>query len=148
MQLYQCEHCGKIEVIKEDFDEHVMQHDEIVFICKHCNLNFTSKDIMRDHIAAMHGSEKEFICDVCGKGFKNKYSLMLHYRRHTGEKVTMLNASNDVLLFSDYFSLTHAISAIAVSQCHPIWLNILNHTVKHVHTIVKYVDNFSKHPDH
>ena len=105
MQLNQCEHCGKIEVIKEDFDEHVLQHDEIIFKCRHCNLNFTSKDVMRDHIAAMHGSEKEFICDVCGKGFKNKYSLMLHYRRHTGEKVKHLML---VMMFS-YFLIILAL---------------------------------------
>lgn len=86
LRLYQCEHCGKIEVIKEDFDNHSAEHEgEELFKCKRCDERFTSKEFLKNHMS-VHNEEKTFICDVCGKAFRNKYALSLHYRRHTGEK--------------------------------------------------------------
>ena len=34
----------------------------------------------------IHTDQKAFMCDICGKGFRNKYYLDTHRRIHTGER--------------------------------------------------------------
>ncbi len=77
------------------------------------DLLFLSQHINNDHI---HGEKKEFVCrwEECSreqKPFKAQYMLVVHMRRHTGEKphkctvIIILNTFN-IFLFSDtHFSM-------------------------------------------
>lgn len=49
-------------------------------------------------------------CSICSKGFKDKYSVNVHIRTHTGEKVseqTYKSYSNCLITFLIYFSNSH-----------------------------------------
>lgn len=58
LQMYQCQYCAKIEVIKSKYLEHLLSHEgEDLFKCRHCDLKFATKDILKDHIME-HGEQK------------------------------------------------------------------------------------------
>lgn len=59
-----------------------------MFLSAHINHDLSFQHINNDHI---HGEKKEFVCrwEDCSreqKPFKAQYMLVVHMRRHTGEK--------------------------------------------------------------
>ena len=47
-------------------------------LCKHCDYSAKQRiDVVR-HQLRHHSSEKPFLCEVCGKGFVEVWSLQLH----------------------------------------------------------------------
>ncbi|XP_072946926.1 uncharacterized protein [Epargyreus clarus] len=90
-------------------------HDQLKFICDHCNRRFADKTKLRDHIEEKHlhrtyqchicqktsknrvgleqhvrnvhkGRPNNKMCHHCGKGFPTKVQLESHIRTHTGER--------------------------------------------------------------
>ena len=55
------------------------------FICDACGKSFRNKHTLITH-KMMHTGEKPFICNTCGKSFTKKHSLITHKMIHTGEK--------------------------------------------------------------
>ncbi|CAH2083767.1 unnamed protein product [Euphydryas editha] len=93
-------------------------HDQLKFICDHCNQRFADKTKLRDHIEEKHlhrtfqcpicckpsknrvgleqhiravhkGRPNNRMCHHCGKGFPTKVQLESHIRTHTGERPFM-----------------------------------------------------------
>ena len=72
------------------FSAHQSLHCEDKFhpCNKNCGKVFTSKDDLLKHncVDVLH-VWKRFKCDLCTKAFENKYSLALHKKTHTDEKL-------------------------------------------------------------
>lgn len=74
-------------------------HTNRRWICRKCELSFSSRELLRDHRyihrnlnkANKHNSNAEekigeFICDICDKIFDTKHRIRIHLRRHSQSK--------------------------------------------------------------
>ena len=128
--------CFSVFIIIYGSRTHIKMLTKKVLEWKKCFLNFTSFDslscasqhINNDHI---HGEKKEFVCrwDECSreqKPFKAQYMLVVHMRRHTGEKphkCTVRTPSPSMQLDSDqcgYINTRRWLEAVSVVLPHVI----------------------------
>ncbi|XP_055380610.1 zinc finger protein 271-like [Condylostylus longicornis] len=66
---------------KRNDDKKVKKH-----LCPHCNKSYSTKSILKDHIASHLGLNPSFKCEQCGACLKSKSTLKSHMRIHTGER--------------------------------------------------------------
>lgn len=59
------------------------------FSCEQCHRKCASKSEVLRHIAIVHDTEKAS-CKVCGKTFKNKFSLIAHEKVHGKHKIKII----------------------------------------------------------
>lgn len=82
-----CDVCQKVFLGLNDLRKHLRIHnDERPYACPHCDKKFRQGGCLKNHVASQHGSDVQFICNYCNKGFPIKERLRLHLRIHTGEK--------------------------------------------------------------
>ena len=81
-----CPECGKI-FTRKNLSSHMKKvHKKESQVCKHCGKTFSSKCVLRNHIAFKHiGSGK--VCEFCSKKFKDLYSLKRHLSIHDSTTV-------------------------------------------------------------
>ncbi|XP_063240013.1 uncharacterized protein LOC134540893 isoform X2 [Bacillus rossius redtenbacheri] len=82
-KLYECATCGYEDSDKEEYENHLQSHEPVKFHeCKICAKKFRSKQFLQKHVA----NHRLFKCGVCGKIFKIKSDLLLHFRVHKSDR--------------------------------------------------------------
>lgn len=81
----QCKICKRI--LKSDImlKKHMIQHEPKHHLCDICGKDFKRKDLLRMHFE-MHTGIKQYQCSYCTKAFVTRTYLVMHERVHSGEK--------------------------------------------------------------
>ncbi|XP_065088678.1 zinc finger protein 271-like isoform X2 [Ochlerotatus camptorhynchus] len=90
-----CQVCSRGFQRLEHLERHIKIHipSEKKFECTQCHKKFNRKDNLRSHMK-IHKKDPEeemankqtHLCVYCGRGFSNSSNLIVHMRRHTGER--------------------------------------------------------------
>ena len=84
---YQCEFCDRSFYMKSEWLVHHRGHTgERPFECKECNVSFPMRNQFNNHLRKVHGRERRFQCEFCGKEFYGKSEWMSHKRAHSRER--------------------------------------------------------------
>ncbi|KAK0148649.1 Oocyte zinc finger protein XlCOF6 [Merluccius polli] len=91
-----CEMCGERFLSVASLCAHRVVHlqgrhggDEEVTMeacCVELGLGCSDAGVLRHHLRQKHAGEKEFVCEVCGKGCSHRSALKHHMLTHTGER--------------------------------------------------------------
>ncbi|KAK6629621.1 hypothetical protein RUM43_003438 [Polyplax serrata] len=84
---YKCDQCNKCYKDKHGLGWHKkVQHDpsRLKFTCELCGKTYPFDSLLTQHINLTHATEKQSVCDICGKNVSKTY-LPMHRRTH-GEK--------------------------------------------------------------
>ncbi|XP_073829035.1 uncharacterized protein [Musca autumnalis] len=81
---YKCDYCDKSFLDNNSLQNHIGQHTG--YNCPTCNKTFSTKRNLKRH-SYLHIETKEFICQAenCGKAFSNKVLLREHARSHKAD---------------------------------------------------------------
>lgn len=76
-----CDLCGKWYGTARKLEEHIFEHGtKKPFKCETCDIRYASRASLREH-QNTHSSPR-YVCDKCGKSFRIKSSMKLHWRIH------------------------------------------------------------------
>lgn len=84
----ECKICAKKFDSRQMLNEHGKTHGNDKhkqFLCSECGMTFVRNDYLVVHMRR-HNGEKPYKCKYCGKGFPRATDLKVHERYHTGEK--------------------------------------------------------------
>ena len=85
--LFQCHLCSALFFKQEDILNHKLQHKkEKRFKCDQCPFATKTGYHLKCHKRVVHTNTKPFVCEVCGKSFKDKSTLKDHAGVHTTDR--------------------------------------------------------------
>lgn len=82
-----CPHCNK-SFPRNYLRIHMKAHVGAKKKCPHCNYTTPYSKSLKFHISKIHTKEFDYNCDMCGRGFMEKYSLKEHIKKEHGEGIT------------------------------------------------------------
>ena len=86
-EKFQCRYCKKKYASKQHFINHEQSHVEgKPYMCELCGNTFYSSTDLKRHTENVHTSVNKLSCSYCQKVIPTKHALLMHVRRHTGEK--------------------------------------------------------------
>ena len=105
-----CPHCGQIYRSKQILTQHIRRHFDTgdKYPCPKCPQKFKTWCELYYH-SAVHTVERNFICDICNKGFKAKRDLRNHKVRHAEKDVKKFQCSYCQLMLKNKFTLNRHI---------------------------------------
>ncbi|KAL0853005.1 hypothetical protein ABMA27_012786 [Loxostege sticticalis] len=85
--LYKCDECDKIFVLRNRFLEHKarVHLKEKTVECPICGFKLFNKEMLKRHMVR-HDDARPFECDICKRTFQRKKTLVFHRRIHTNDK--------------------------------------------------------------
>ncbi|XP_015429553.1 PREDICTED: zinc finger protein with KRAB and SCAN domains 5-like [Dufourea novaeangliae] len=84
--LYCCPECNLAFSDKAEIEQHIQAHiQERKYQCKECGAMLKRKEHLDQHMRG-HSDERPFKCPVCQKAFKRNEHLTRHYVIHSGDK--------------------------------------------------------------
>lgn len=69
------------------FRNHTFKHTGTTYPCPDCDRTFAYPQLVEEHRKRKHTVQtKDFVCNICGKGFGRRQALEFHMLKHTDEK--------------------------------------------------------------
>ncbi|KAJ2358268.1 hypothetical protein IWW50_001266 [Coemansia erecta] len=89
---YVCEHCEYSTYKKDRFKNHAAVHNESLkrHKCDHCDKKFVTAGGLRTH-ERIHTGVRPFVCETCGKGYKQQAHYQQHVQRIHRNEVRQLH---------------------------------------------------------
>lgn len=110
------------------------------YVCDVCQKGYKNKSTLKMH-QLTHG-EKNFLCSECGKSFVTKPSLQSHQKVHTKEKPHTCGICNKSFAYTGNFD-THMLLHTGVKKytCTVRVLNYLQQQAQNLMSDFRYVQN-------
>ncbi|KAL0808307.1 hypothetical protein ABMA28_012799 [Loxostege sticticalis] len=83
--VYQCHICDKEYNRKQTLRAHLRYHKNSI-VCEECGKSCHSKSVLLEHKRAVHDLPRIHLCSYCDYSSATKAGLVVHERRHTGER--------------------------------------------------------------
>lgn len=110
---FTCDYCEKGFYTNANLKRHRLIHTgEKPFKCEFCNLSFSRKCSLLDHLRQTHEGRRPYQCDVCYKSFKRNSHLKAHKMKH--------EPKIDFDRKSTITSLQRTSTKVPGGQCHTI----------------------------
>ena len=114
--IYKCFRCHEIYMLSSLFKEHIKTHNiqpntanralPIIYECPECDIGFSSVKLLVQHLTAVHQSDEDYRCSICGRNFPYKSYLQAHQCKNfyscpncdvtlTSEKLANLHLMNE-----------------------------------------------------
>ncbi|KAL1460965.1 hypothetical protein WDU94_012899 [Cyamophila willieti] len=82
---WRCQYCGLKFMTRTLCNRHEYKHTgDTPFKCSQCDKGFRSLSTLRQHRLVHQNPSSQHTCQVCGKQFKRKAALDVHWRIHSG----------------------------------------------------------------
>lgn len=87
-KMFPCNNCNKSFLSEPSRKLHMNNFclTNRIYNCKRCLLVFPTKEDLVKHLRLANECSKRFLCSECGQRFTKKEYLIIHMRRHTGER--------------------------------------------------------------
>lgn len=81
---FKCDKCMRSFQTEQILRTHLRSHERVE--CPICKKSLSNEYTLKYHTTKVHNNERNFTCDVCGKGFKSGETLKSHSMVHKGIK--------------------------------------------------------------
>ncbi|XP_021703923.1 zinc finger protein 135 isoform X2 [Aedes aegypti] len=79
---FQCPYCPEAFKDKISLDSHTFKHTLQGSKCPECPSVFATPYAVKQHARQVHSQERPHVCQICGKGYKNRRDMARHIEGH------------------------------------------------------------------